>query len=152
MRQRQAGFTLIELMIAVAIVAILAMVAVPSYREHIQRGKRADGKAFLLDLASRQERFYTQYSSYTGVLTKSSGCTASACGLGLSANTSPDRYYTVAMTSTPSGCSATGTLCTGYALTATTNGWTDDKCRTLTLNHTATKGNSGTGSIDDCWR
>ena len=58
------GFTLIELMIVVAIVAILAAVAVPSYKKFVLEGRRAEGKAFALDIASRQERHWTQYSAY----------------------------------------------------------------------------------------
>ncbi len=148
---RQPGFTLIELMIAVAIVAILAMVAVPSYQEHVRKGKRADGKAYLLDLVSRQERFYTQFSSYTGVLAKPSSCTGAACGLGLSNANSSDGYYSATVTVTPSGCSPTGTLCTGFTLTATPASWTDSKCSTLTLTHTATKGTAGSETADYCW-
>ena len=147
---RQTGFTLIELMVVVAIVAILAAVAMPSYQEQVRKGKRADGKAYLLDLASRQERFYTQFSSYTGVLS-AGGCSGAACGLGLDHNRSPEGYYTVTMTAAPSGCSPTGTLCTGYNLTATPRDWVDEKCTSLTLTHAATKGNTGTQATDYCW-
>ena len=146
MLNRVRGFSLIELMIVTAIVAILAAVAVPSYQNHIKKGKRADGKAYLLDLVSRQERFYTQFSSYTGVLTASTNCNGGACGLGLAANLSPEKFYTATITASPSGCSAGGTLCTGYSMSATPSGWTDDQCGTLTLTHTATKSVSGTES------
>lgn len=152
MVNRDKGFTLIELMIVVAIVAILAAVALPSYQEHVRKGKRADGKAFLMDLASRQERFYTQFSSYTPVVVAPSGCSGAACGLGLSSNTSPDKFYTVTMSAAPTGCSPTGTLCTGFSVTATPSGWPDGKCATLTYTHTAVKGTSGPESADYCWR
>ncbi len=58
------GFTLVELMIVVAIVAILAAVAYPSYLQHIRKSRRADAKAALLDLASRQERFFSIKNTY----------------------------------------------------------------------------------------
>lgn len=58
------GFTLIELMITVAIVGILASVAYPSYRSSVLKGKRAEGRAALLDLAQQQERYMTQNGSY----------------------------------------------------------------------------------------
>lgn len=152
MTKSAQGFSLIELMIAVVIVAILAAVAIPSYQEHIQKGKRADGKAFLLDIASRQERFYTQFSSYTSVLKRPASCSGPACGLGLSVNTSPDKYYTVSLSATPSGCSTAGTLCTGFSATATPSGWSDDKCGALTYNHTASKSAAGPQPADYCWR
>jgi len=59
------GFTLIELMITVAIVAILAAVALPSYQSYVMRSKRADAKNALLDLASREERYFSTHNAYT---------------------------------------------------------------------------------------
>lgn len=55
--QRSAGFTLIELMITVVIVAILAAVAIPSYQQHMIKAVRSQGQQFLLDLAQRQEQY-----------------------------------------------------------------------------------------------
>ena len=51
------GFTLIELMIAVAIIALLASIAIPSYRQHVIRGKRSAAKAQILDIANREEQY-----------------------------------------------------------------------------------------------
>lgn len=65
MRHRQAvGFTLIELMITVAIVGILAAVAYPSYNAYIQKGERARAKAFMLDVAQKEERYFTSANIY----------------------------------------------------------------------------------------
>lgn len=62
---RQAkGFTLIELMITVAIVAILGAVAYPAYTDQIRKGKRADARAALLNLLQQQERYMTQRNTY----------------------------------------------------------------------------------------
>jgi len=58
------GFTLIELMIAVAIVGILAAIAYPSYIEHVRKTRRADAKAVVLELSQWMERFYTENSRY----------------------------------------------------------------------------------------
>lgn len=63
-RRRSAGFTLIEVMITVAIVAILAAVAYPSYTEHIAKGKRAEARAVMLDAAQWMERFYSENFRY----------------------------------------------------------------------------------------
>ncbi|MQK16898.1 prepilin-type N-terminal cleavage/methylation domain-containing protein, partial [Escherichia coli] len=56
----QRGFTLIELMVAVAIISILAAIAYPSYREYVNRGNRSEGQALLSDAAAAQERYYAQ--------------------------------------------------------------------------------------------
>ncbi len=136
------GFTLIELMIVVAIVSILAAVAVPSYQQYVLSGKRAEGKAFALDIASRQERHFTQNSRYASTLNG----TASAIILGMNSNTSENGQYT--------GRMALGTGNTSYVITVDPT-FTDDECDNLTLSNTGQRGakNVTTGSIvNDCWR
>ena len=77
-----SGFTLIELMITVAIIGILAAIAVPSYQDSIRKGKRAEGRAALTDLMLQEERFMTQTNSYCafsntgGVTAVVAGCTS----------------------------------------------------------------------------
>ena len=63
----QAGFTLIELMITVAIVGILAAIAYPSYLDSVRKGKRAEGRTALIDFLQQQERYLTQTGSYLAV-------------------------------------------------------------------------------------
>ena len=63
----RAGFTLIELMITVAIVGILAAIAYPSYQDSVRKGKRAEGRTALIDFLQQQERFLTQTGSYAVV-------------------------------------------------------------------------------------
>jgi type IV pilus assembly protein PilE len=63
-RNCERGFTLIELMVAVAIVGILAALAIPSYNDSVRKGKRAEGRAALIDLLQQQERHLGQYGSY----------------------------------------------------------------------------------------
>lgn len=65
LRKKSRGFTLIELMVTVAIVAILASIALPAYTQYIARGKRAEARAAILQAEGWLERFYTENNTYT---------------------------------------------------------------------------------------
>jgi len=140
-RALMKGFTLIEVMIVVAIIGILAAIAYPSYDEYVKRGNRAEGMAQLNDIAARQERYYAQTHIYV---------TASADldKLGLTVNngkvaSSTGKYAVTVATVANDG---------GYTLTATQN-FGDIKCGDLTLNALGTKGRTGSGkTVNDCWR
>lgn len=90
---RQSGFTLIELIITIAVIGILVMVAVPSYNDSTTKARRSDGQAALMDIMVRQERFFTENNTYTTDLAElpASGTspeghytiTAAACGAGI---------------------------------------------------------------------
>ncbi|MCQ3924501.1 MAG: pilus assembly protein [Rhodocyclaceae bacterium] len=66
---RATGFTLIELMIVVAVVGLLAIIAYPSYERYLLRGHRSSAQAFLLDLAQRQEQFLLDRRQYASAMT-----------------------------------------------------------------------------------
>ncbi len=66
--RRTQGFTILELMIVVAIVAILASIAWPSYQEYVRRGKRADAEALMLGIASREQQYMLAAREYTDVV------------------------------------------------------------------------------------
>jgi len=68
-RRPSLGFTLVELMITVAIVAILASIAIPSYRQYIIRGKRSAAKAVMMDIAIREQQFLLANRVYADKLT-----------------------------------------------------------------------------------
>lgn len=69
LRKRMRGVTLLELMIVVVIVGVLASIAYPSYRQHVQRAKRTEAMSTLLQIATEQERYYLNNNTYAGDLT-----------------------------------------------------------------------------------
>ena len=66
--KKTKGFTLIELMIAVAIVGVLTVIAYPSYQNYLVKGTRANAKAFLMDVSSRQQQYLLDNRAYTATL------------------------------------------------------------------------------------
>jgi len=135
MRTHHYGWTLIELVVVVAVLAILVMIAYPVYTEQIIKSRRPDGMALLYNAAQREQQFYTVNNSFTA--------TAGSGGLDISA-TSSDGYYTLSIVADS----------TTYTLTATRAGLqtADTRCGDLTLTHLGAKGNSG-GSLpaSKCW-
>ena len=152
MKSMKTGFTLIEVMIALAVVALLAAIAYRSYQESVLRGMRAEAKTALLWTMQLQERFYTTRNTYTTTLGQLYGASGDTVGSGENAVTG---FYTIAAAADPLG------LAQGYTLTATPgnpNGETpgernfaDPKCGNLTLTSTGIKGRSGTEDIKKCW-
>lgn len=90
---RSSGFTLVELVVVMAIISILMMVAIPAYNSSTMKARRADGQTALMDVMVRQERFFTENNTYTTDLsdlpaegTSQEGyytVTAAACGAGI---------------------------------------------------------------------
>ena len=137
--RRSRGFTLIELMIVVAIVAIIAAVALPQYFGSIRKSRRADAIAALNQIAQAQERWRANNSTYTTDL--------SSAGLNVTTPTSSG-YYTLAIGAGPTG--------TTYAATASAAGaqLADTRCTsfTLTMNGaTIAYTSTGTSTAAQCW-
>jgi len=130
---KTSGFSLIELMIVVAIIGILAGIGIPAYKSHILKSHRADAHATLLDLAARQERFIAQNPA--GYATNISAGT----GLNLGRTTSREGYYNLTVAADA----------TSYLLTATATGGqaNDTDCATITFSSTGVK----SGTTGDCW-
>ncbi len=137
-KKNQLGFTLVELMIVVAIVAILTAIAVPAYHEYVRDGRRAgEGLPFALDIVSRQERHFTQYSRYASALVG-----VGNAALDMTANTSQNGAYTAAIVT------ANGN--TTYTLTLTPV-IPDPDCGQLTIDNVGVRG-SQFGVPAECWR
>jgi prepilin-type N-terminal cleavage/methylation domain len=129
------AFTLIELMIVVAVVGILAAIAYPSYTEYVTRAKRADGKAALLAAQLAQEKWRANNTTYSDDLSE----------INISA-TSPDGYYAIAISGTPTG--------TTYTMTATPSGFTDSRCGVFAINQNGKATSSTqttTAKLEECW-
>jgi|HubBroStandDraft_2_1064218.scaffolds.fasta_scaffold472823_2 type IV pilus assembly protein PilE len=138
-RVSSRGFTLIELMVTVAIVGILATIAVASYQYEIQKSRRTDARSALMDLAGREEKLFSVTNAYS----------PNASDLGYPAFTTAvgSGYYTVAVTvdnaATPPS----------YLIIATAIGSqaSDSACKTLTVDQTGVQGSTGSGTAATCW-
>src|SRR5262245_16983974 len=151
----QRGFSLVELMFVVAIVSIIAMVAIPSYQNSVQKNHRGVAKARLAQAAQLLERFYSDNSSYYvdfsggNLVVNTAGSTATGFTRLMGATTGTTVYsgsnnettssYIVTLT-TPNANS--------FTLTATPQGSQagDTRCGNLTLTNAGVKGISGTGA------
>jgi len=107
---RNRGFTLVELMVTVAILGVVAAIALPSYKTHLVKASRVQAQSEMLEMASMQEKIYLNSTSYTANVTTAYNGTA-AGGLGRTSGRTNDGKYTLSL--------AVGTGAQTFLLTAT---------------------------------
>jgi type IV pilus assembly protein PilE len=144
---RPRGFTLIELMITVTVVAILAAVALPAFNNQIRKSRRTDARTMLLDLSARAERMYSATNSYWDAASA-----LTPVDLGYPAGTawplaSGGGYYTVNISNSTAST---------YTFTATVTGaqTTDTTCKTFVVDNTGKQSAADSSNADQtqtCW-
>ncbi len=140
-RRRPAGLSLIELMVALAIVAILAAVAYPSYQGHVMRTRRAAAAACVTDLSAFMERVYAanlRYDQNNGVATALPAvqCRTDLTGsYGFAFPVGQPQQRTFSIVATPAGKQAE-----------------DTACAALSINQAGVKAIAGTSTVAACWR
>jgi type IV pilus assembly protein PilE len=136
MNNKQSGFTLIEMIIAVAIVGIIAAIALPSYQATVRKSNRAEAKTELMDVAQRLQRCYTLYASFNNASCSVYGTVNTAAGY----VTRGGQYYRITIGVPASGNPpATTYRLTATAIKAPQTQDTTDGCNVLTLDHTGAK-------------
>lgn len=141
------GFSLIELMIAVAVAGILAALATPGFMEPLRKARRLDAVTALADVQLAQERWRANCPCYAGSLAASaSSCPATACaadrGLALPTLSRGGHYALAVSDASPSGYTLTATAASGSSQTG------DGPCTTLTV---TVRNGSGVHAPAACW-
>ncbi len=139
---RSNGFTLLEMLIVVAIMGVLTSIALPAYQNSVRRSARAEAKTELLQVASDQERYFSNFNTYVDDATPLNSPVVAGRD-----RTTQNGFYAISV----SACGA-GTIATCFLATATAqNDQTADTCTTLTYSDTGARGATG-DTTDECWQ
>jgi len=155
-KQTQRGFTLIELMIVVAIVAILAAVAIPAYRDHVIKSHRTNAESFMMQAANKEEQILLDMRSYAPVTTGNANfvnppalpATATS-GINLAVPNHVAQDYNITITTNAAGTTPPTYTITAAPKDAQQSG--DVLCKTLTLDQAGNKAATGPGGATACW-
>ncbi|MFK7864762.1 MAG: type IV pilin protein [Pseudohongiellaceae bacterium] len=136
------GFSLIELMVVVAIVGVLAAVAIPAYTDSVRKSNRAEAKGELVQVAAEQERFFSSNNSYSTDATPLNTPVVADRD-----RTTVNGWYLISV----EAC-AGGAIGNCFIATATAqNEQAGDGCTTLTLTNVGLRGATGL-TTDECWQ
>jgi len=147
------GFTLIELMTVVVIATVLLSIAVPSYLTQVRQSRRTVAKTAILDLASREERYFSTNGAIYSVTPGDLGYVGGA----FPALVGPDNYYTITVCSPAANCdpNANPPPAPSYYITATpvagTTQATDAQCTSFSVDSTGQQFATGTLPSQQCW-
>ena len=145
--RRGEGFTLIEVMIVVAVIGILAAIAYPSFIDSVTKSNRAAAKSCLLEHANAMERFYTTNMSYY----RDTAGTVLAAPAPLACDTANNMATKYVFSYSVAPTAAAPNRYTLQAVPQGVQAVRDTKCGTLTVDQAGTRTNSGSGSLTDCW-
>lgn len=132
------GFTLIELVVTVAIIGILVAIAYPAYQEQIRKGRRPEGQGALVELANVQQQFFSDNFTFTSTLSD----------LGYASATTLGGHYTLSVPVASASAFTVKAVPAGAQVA-------DKKCAEMTLTNTgvkAAKDSGGASTTADCWR
>ncbi|WP_266181151.1 type IV pilin protein [Dyella humicola] len=133
--KRSRGFSLIELLIVVAIIAVLAAIAIPSYQRYAFRSRRTEGQQLLQSIAVAEERYYATHNQYADLPT-----------IGFNNTSSQNGFYIADIQG--------GVLVSNQQFTMEARPQTaqlTDACLILTINNAGLKSMTGTTSNGNCW-
>jgi type IV pilus assembly protein PilE len=154
-RLESRGFTLVELMIVVVIVAILASIAIPAYNSQIRKSRRTEAKTALLDLAGREERYFNANTGTNAYSTVPTDLGYTATMPNMVNYPVGSSYYTVTITVVAAAPAATPPTPAGFTIVATPAGdqAKDLQCANFTVTSTGAQSATGTPtSSTDCWK
>lgn len=132
------GFTLIEVLVVVAVLGLLAVVAIPNYSQYIQRSNRSEARAALLTTQQNLERFFTANNRYPNDATEAAASLGSAS------------KYTLGGYARCTGSPGAPAAATCVEITATPSGFTDSRCGWLRIDTRGTR-SSQSGTVAECW-